>query len=90
MRNPLVTRFCLSKWCFSVMTDFYATCFFLCKRHPGDSRIQKPESLNGIKKVALSLEAGGKLDVMGFSGYNGCQSVLERWVKVRADMNKRR
>ncbi len=67
-----------------------STCFFLCKRHPGDSRIQKPEFLNGIKKVVLSLEAGGKLDVMGFSGYNGYQSVLERWVQVRADMNKRR
>ena len=68
MRNPLVTRFCLSKWCFPVMTDFYATCFFLCNRRLGDPRIQKPEFLNGIKKVALSPEAGGRLDVMGFSG----------------------
>ena len=45
-----------------------STCFFLCNRRLGDPRIQKPEFLNGIKKVALSPEAGGRLDVMGFSG----------------------
>ena len=72
------------------MTDFYLPAFSCANSTRVPQEFKSQSSINGIKKVALSLEAGGKLDVMGFSGYNGHQSVLERWVQVRADMNKRR
>ena len=90
VRDPLATRFCLSMWCLPVMIDFYATRLSLCKLRPGDPKIQEVGSLNGTERVGFVARSRRKIGCLCFSGYNGLWSFLERWVKVQADMGKRR